>query len=100
MPDERNFRPTGDVQMSGMIEHPELLLSAYLDGALSQGDHDTVRAHLDGCDRCRAQLADLRSTSRLIDSATATDSGAVTRPVTPSSMRRAESRQCSWVAAP
>ena len=52
--------------MSGMIEHPELLLSAYLDGALSQGDHDTVRAHLDGCDRCRAQLADLRSTSRLI----------------------------------
>jgi anti-sigma factor RsiW len=52
--------------MSGMIEHPEPLLSAYLDDALSQGEHDLVRAHLDGCERCRAQLADLRATSRLI----------------------------------
>jgi hypothetical protein len=52
--------------MSGMTEHPELLLSAYLDDALTQGEHDGVRAHLEGCARCRAQLADLRATSRLI----------------------------------
>jgi anti-sigma factor RsiW len=49
-----------------MTEHPELLLSAYLDDALAQGEHDRVRAHLDGCERCRAQLADLRATSRLV----------------------------------
>jgi len=49
-----------------MTEHPELLLSAYLDDALSQGEHELVRAHLGGCERCRAQLADLRATSRLI----------------------------------
>jgi anti-sigma factor RsiW len=52
--------------MSGMTEHPELLLSAYLDDALSQGEHELVRAHLDECQHCRAQLADLRATSRLI----------------------------------
>ena len=52
--------------MSGMIEHPEPLLSAYLDDALSPGEHELVRAHLDGCERCRAQLADLGATSRLI----------------------------------
>jgi len=52
--------------MSGMTEHPELLLSAYLDDALSQGEREGVRAHLDGCQSCRAQLADLRATSRLI----------------------------------
>jgi anti-sigma factor RsiW len=52
--------------MSGMTEHPELLLSAYLDDALSQGEHELVRAHLGGCERCRAQLADLRATSRVI----------------------------------
>jgi len=49
-----------------MTEHPELLLSAYLDDALSQGEHDLVRAHLDGCERCRTRLRDLRATSRLI----------------------------------
>jgi anti-sigma factor RsiW len=49
-----------------MTEHPELLLSAYLDDALTQGEHEIVRAHLDGCPECRAQLADLRATSRLI----------------------------------
>lgn len=52
--------------MSGMIEHPEQHLSAYLDDALSQGEHELVRAHLDGCERCREQLAELRATSRLI----------------------------------
>jgi anti-sigma factor RsiW len=49
-----------------MTEHPELLLSAYLDDELTQGEHDGVRAHLEGCARCRAQVAELRATSRLI----------------------------------
>jgi predicted anti-sigma-YlaC factor YlaD len=52
--------------MSGMTEHPELLLSAYLDEALSPAERASVAAHLEGCARCRAQLADLRATSRLI----------------------------------
>jgi anti-sigma factor RsiW len=52
--------------MGEMTEHPELHLSAYLDDALSQDEHDRVRAHLGGCARCQAQLADLRATSRLI----------------------------------
>jgi hypothetical protein len=49
-----------------MTEHPDLLLSAYLDDALTQGEHDGVRAHLDGCARCTGRLAELRTTSRLI----------------------------------
>lgn len=54
--------------MSGMTEHPDLLLSAYLDDGLTQGEHDGVRAHLDGCARCTGRLAELRATSRLIGS--------------------------------
>lgn len=52
--------------MSGMIEHPELLLSAYLDEALAPAERARVAAHLDRCAACRGQLADLRATSRLI----------------------------------
>ena len=52
--------------MSGMTEHPELLLSAYLDDALAPEERATVSAHLDECDRCRGRLDDLRATSRLL----------------------------------
>lgn len=52
--------------MSGMTEHPDLDVSAYLDEALSPGERAAVAAHLDGCARCRGRLADLRATSRLI----------------------------------
>jgi len=52
--------------MSGMTEHPELLLSAYLDQALAPSERASVAAHLAGCARCRARLADLQATSRLI----------------------------------
>ena len=52
--------------MSGMTEHPESLLSAFLDLALAPDDRAGVTAHLDGCARCRARLADLRTTSRLV----------------------------------
>jgi len=49
-----------------MTEHPDLLLSAYLDDALPSDERSTVRAHAESCDRCRARLADLRATIRLI----------------------------------
>jgi len=52
--------------MSGMNDHPELQLSAYLDEALSPAERAAVTAHLDGCSFCRAHLADLRATSRLV----------------------------------
>ena len=52
--------------MSGMNEHPEVQLSAYLDDALPPGERAAVAAHLDGCASCRARLADLRATSRLV----------------------------------
>lgn len=52
--------------MSGMTEHPSRLLSAYLDEALAPSERASVGAHLEGCARCRAQLAELRATSRLI----------------------------------
>src|SRR5258706_16013360 len=63
---ERNFPPAGDVPMSGMNEHPRLQLSAYLDEALSPAERAAVATHLDGCPSCRARLADLRATSRLV----------------------------------
>jgi anti-sigma factor RsiW len=49
-----------------MTEHPDLFLSAFLDDGLTQSEHAGVRAHLDGCPRCRGRLAELRATSRLI----------------------------------
>ncbi|MDP9321833.1 MAG: zf-HC2 domain-containing protein [Chloroflexota bacterium] len=49
-----------------MTEHPELLLSAYLDEALAPSERATVDAHLAACALCRAQLTELRATSRLI----------------------------------
>jgi len=52
--------------MSGMNDHPELQLSAYLDEALSPAERAAVSAHLDGCAVCRRRLEDLRATSRLI----------------------------------
>lgn len=39
---------------------PELL-SGYLDGALTQGDEQRVRLHLEDCPLCRAELAELTS---------------------------------------
>lgn len=49
-----------------MTEHPEHLLSAYLDEALEPAERSSVAAHLEGCDRCRGRLAELRATSRLL----------------------------------
>ena len=52
--------------MSGMNEHPEPQLSAYLDEALSPAERAAVAAHLDGCPSCRARLTELRAISRLV----------------------------------
>jgi putative zinc finger protein len=52
--------------MSGMTEHPDLDLSAYLDEALPPDERAAVASHLDACAQCRARLADLRATSRLL----------------------------------
>ena len=49
-----------------MTEHPDLLLSAYLDDALPSDERATVGAHVDACPRCQARLDDLRATARLI----------------------------------
>jgi anti-sigma factor RsiW len=49
-----------------MTEHPELDLSAYVDDALAPAERAAVQAHVDGCARCSAHVAELRATSRLI----------------------------------
>jgi putative zinc finger protein len=46
--------------------HPFAELSAYLDGALEPRARASVEAHLGTCAVCRARLADLRGTARLI----------------------------------
>lgn len=44
-------------------EHSAERLSAYLDGALPVGERLEVEAHLEGCERCRLLLDDLRTIS-------------------------------------
>ena len=46
--------------------HVDTDLSAYLDGELAPAQRTRVDAHLDGCDPCRARLAELRATASLI----------------------------------
>lgn len=46
--------------------HVDADLSAYLDGELAPAEGSRVAAHLDGCARCRARLAELRATATLI----------------------------------
>ena len=49
-----------------MTEHPDALLSAYLDGALAPDERARVRAHLDGCPVCAKHLAELAGVARLV----------------------------------
>ncbi len=53
-----------------MSGHPDLELSAYLDGDLAGDDLARLEAHLAGCEACRATLDDLR---RLVRRAGALD---------------------------
>lgn len=48
------------------MEHVRDELSAYLDGALVPARRTGVEVHLRTCELCRASLAELRSTARLI----------------------------------
>lgn len=41
------------------MTHPEELLSAHLDGELSELERRRVASHLADCDRCRAEIAEL-----------------------------------------
>lgn len=52
--------------MSGMDEHLDLELSAYLDEALLPEERAPVEAHLRACRLCGGRLAELRATARLI----------------------------------
>lgn len=42
------------------MNHPGELLSAYLDGELTRGEHATLVEHLGGCGRCSAELGELQ----------------------------------------
>ncbi len=57
-----------DVTRSGgqPTVHPLADLSAYLDEALPAERREAILAHLAACDACRARLAELRETARLI----------------------------------
>jgi anti-sigma factor RsiW len=48
--------------------HADSDLSAFLDGELPPADRARVDAHLEGCERCRARLGELRATASLIAS--------------------------------
>ena len=51
-----------------MTEHPDQLLSAYLDRGLEPRERARVQVHLAECARCRAHLDELAATARLIAS--------------------------------
>ncbi len=46
--------------------HVDPDLSAYLDAELLPAERDRVQAHLASCEQCRARLADLTATARLV----------------------------------
>lgn len=46
--------------------HPHELISAYLDGAVSESERRFVEAHLDACEACRNLLEDLRVLARAV----------------------------------
>jgi anti-sigma factor RsiW len=47
--------------MSASSLHPETALVPYVKDELAPGERARVAAHLDGCDRCRTALADVRA---------------------------------------
>jgi Putative zinc-finger len=42
------------------MTHPEELLAEYVDGSLEQDERAVVETHLEGCERCRAEVAGAR----------------------------------------
>jgi anti-sigma factor RsiW len=51
------------------MQHPEDLLSGYVDGTLSNREATEVAAHLAECPACRETLADLEAVRRLLAAA-------------------------------
>lgn len=51
-----------------MHEEVKNLLSAFLDGELTQAGHQRVRIHLEDCEECRAELQQLRELKNLTGS--------------------------------
>jgi hypothetical protein len=48
------------------VEHVIDMLSAYIDGTLEDAERGSVRAHLEGCDTCRAEHAELLATRAML----------------------------------
>jgi len=42
------------------VRHPDLLISAYLDGELSLDERQTLMSHLGGCGRCSREIRELQ----------------------------------------
>ena len=57
--------------MSGECDRIAVDLSAYFDEELDPGEAAAVKAHLDGCARCRAQLDKMRGLRRALNSSSA-----------------------------
>lgn len=51
--------------MTRDARHPVELLSAFADGETTEGERETIAAHLAGCEACRELLDDLRLLDRL-----------------------------------
>jgi negative regulator of sigma E activity len=49
-------------------EHVTELLSAYIDGELSDSERERVERHLEHCEECRDELEELRQTAELVGS--------------------------------
>jgi anti-sigma factor RsiW len=47
-------------------EHVTEILSAYIDGTLEDAERGSVRAHLEGCDTCRAEHAEIVATRAML----------------------------------
>ena len=50
------------------MSHPDALLAEYVDGALAEGERAVVERHLDGCERCREEVALARAASSALAS--------------------------------
>lgn len=72
------------------VEHPEVLdIGPYLLGALAPAEREAVRAHLDGCGRCRQELVELSAIPALLAAEERwRPSGQVPAPPAPDSVRR------------
>ena len=82
-------------------EHPAVEeLSALFDGQLAENEARAVRAHLDACPSCAAQLAELRATVSLLSRMPAAAPPRSFRVPRPAQERRGLIRVPTWLFAP